>query len=77
MFSFEYCEIFKNTYFEEHLQTTASAELIQSLCIYQAKYLELLEPCVGYKYLIRLLFPFFLSYHKTVDSEPTTIYAEV
>ena len=24
MFSFEYCEIFKKTYFEEHLPTTAS-----------------------------------------------------
>ena len=24
MFSSEYCEIFKNIYFEEHLQTTAS-----------------------------------------------------
>ena len=24
MFSSEYCEIFKNTYFEEHLLTTAS-----------------------------------------------------
>ena len=23
-FSYEYCEIFKNTYFEEHLETTAS-----------------------------------------------------
>ena len=23
VFSFEYCEIFKNTYFEEHLQTAA------------------------------------------------------
>ena len=26
MFSCEICEIFKNTYFEEHLQTTASVE---------------------------------------------------
>ena len=25
MFSCEYCEIFKSTYFEEHLQTAASA----------------------------------------------------
>ena len=25
MFSFEYCKIFKNTYFEEHLWTAASA----------------------------------------------------
>ena len=24
MFSWEYCEIFRNTYFEEHLQMTAS-----------------------------------------------------
>ena len=24
VFSFEYCEIFKNTYFEEHLRTAAS-----------------------------------------------------
>ena len=24
MFSFEYCKIFKNTYFEEHLRTAAS-----------------------------------------------------
>ena len=24
MFSFDCCEIFKNTYFEEHLQTAAS-----------------------------------------------------
>ena len=29
MFSYEYCEIFKNTYFEEHLQTAAS--IIQSI----------------------------------------------
>ena len=27
VFSCEYCEIFKNTYFEEHLQTTASASV--------------------------------------------------
>ena len=26
MFSCEYCEIFKNTYFKEHLQTAASPE---------------------------------------------------
>ena len=26
VFSCEYCEIFKDTYFEEHLRTTASAE---------------------------------------------------
>ena len=25
VFSYEYCEIFKNTYFEEHLQTAASS----------------------------------------------------
>ena len=25
MFSLEYCEIFQNTYFEEHLQTAASS----------------------------------------------------
>ena len=28
MLSCEYCEIFRNTYFEEHLQTTASDERI-------------------------------------------------
>ena len=28
MFSCEYCEIFKNTYFEEHLQTTAFTLLV-------------------------------------------------
>ena len=27
MFSYKYCEIFQGTYFEEHLQTTASATL--------------------------------------------------
>ena len=26
MFSYEICEIFKNTYFEEHLQTTGSED---------------------------------------------------
>ena len=26
VFSCEYCEIFKNTYFEKHLQTTASVD---------------------------------------------------
>ena len=31
--SCEYCEIFKNTYFEEHLQTAASALLIIKLLI--------------------------------------------
>ena len=29
MFSSEYCDIFKNTYFEEHLLTTASDFLKQ------------------------------------------------
>ena len=29
MFSFEYCEIFKNTYFEEHLLRAASDFLKQ------------------------------------------------
>ena len=29
LLSCEYCEIFKNTYFEEHLQTTAS---LKSFC---------------------------------------------
>ena len=28
MFSSEYCEIFKNTYFEEHLRTAASYHII-------------------------------------------------
>ena len=28
MFSCEYCEIFKNTYFEEHLRTAASVDTI-------------------------------------------------
>ena len=31
MFSYEYCEIFKNTYFEEHLRatdSTAASEII-------------------------------------------------
>ena len=27
MFSYEYCEIFKNTYLEEHLRTAASASV--------------------------------------------------
>ena len=31
VFSFEICEIFKNTYFEEHLQTTASEHFIKYL----------------------------------------------
>ena len=31
--SCEYCEIFKNTYFEEHLQTAASVPLITKLLI--------------------------------------------
>ena len=30
MFSFEICDIFKNTYFEEHLQT-ATSELIVNI----------------------------------------------
>ena len=33
MFSDEYCEIFKNTYFEEHLRTAASVLLIINLPI--------------------------------------------
>ena len=33
VFSCEYCEIFKNTYFEEHLQTAASVFLIIKLVI--------------------------------------------
>ena len=32
VFSCEYCEIFKNTYFEEHLQTTTCAILIELRC---------------------------------------------
>ena len=28
MFSYEYCEIFKKTYFEEHLQTAASTSIM-------------------------------------------------
>ena len=30
VFSCEYCEIFKNTYFEEHLQTAASKGSIKN-----------------------------------------------
>ena len=33
VFSCEYCEIFKNTYFEEHLQMAASILLIIKLVI--------------------------------------------
>ena len=44
MFSCEYCEIFKNAYFEEHLRTAASEEGLQGeakhcllLCTYTLK----------------------------------------
>ena len=30
MFSFEICDIFKNTYFEEHLQTATSELIVNS-----------------------------------------------
>ena len=33
MFSCEYCEFFKNTYFEEHLRKPASAFSIQFISI--------------------------------------------
>ena len=33
MFSCEYCEIFKNTYFKEHLQTAASREIRYEIAI--------------------------------------------
>ena len=33
MFSCEYCEIFKNTYFEEHLRTAASEVTLRSDCL--------------------------------------------
>ena len=33
MFSCEYCEISKNTYFEEHLHTAASEETLGSDCL--------------------------------------------
>ena len=33
MFSWEYCEIFKNTYFEEHLQTAAPKKtMMEAFC---------------------------------------------
>ena len=35
MFSCEYCEIFKNTSFEEHLRTTASGRAFENLDIFQ------------------------------------------
>ena len=37
MFYFEYCEIFKKTYFEEHLQTTASYFIKKRLDTAEAK----------------------------------------
>ena len=30
-FSFEYCEIFKSTYFEEHLRTVASEDVFMKM----------------------------------------------
>ena len=36
VFSCEFCEIFKNTYFEKHLQTAASGLLLQN-CAYVKK----------------------------------------
>ena len=47
MFSCEICEIFKNTYFEEHLWTTASKKYLwlalyfRRVLPYQAKQLEI------------------------------------
>ena len=37
MFSCEYYEIFKNTYFVEHLQTATSAQNVHVLCKYNTK----------------------------------------
>ena len=31
LFNFEYCEIFKSTYFEEHLRTAASGNVLMKL----------------------------------------------
>ena len=31
LFNFQYCEIFKSTYFEEHLRTAASANVFMKL----------------------------------------------
>ena len=33
MFSCKYCEIFKSTYFQEHLQTAASEVSLRSDCL--------------------------------------------
>ena len=39
MFSCEICEVFKNTYFEEHLRTSAS-EFIWDITLYHEKILK-------------------------------------
>ena len=45
VFSFEYCEIFKNTYFEEHLQTAASPETTYVLVQLQISCYEQYDFC--------------------------------
>ena len=40
MLSCEYCEIFKNIYFEEHLQTAASKELLVKHNLFFCIFLE-------------------------------------
>ena len=50
LFSSEICEIFKNTYFEEHLWTTASNENIKSemkMSNYVCHYYVLEAPLLG------------------------------
>ena len=40
MFSCEFCEISKNTFFTEHLQTTASVETVRKACNFIKKRLQ-------------------------------------
>ena len=40
VFSCEYCEIFKNTYFEEHLRTAVSIDNLKNDLIARLKYFD-------------------------------------
>ena len=45
MFSFEFCEIFKNTFFTEHLRTTASGDDLSQSYVTSPSVLSYISVC--------------------------------
>ena len=50
-FSCEYCEVFRNTYFEKHLRTTA----FEYKVLFQILVLKWLQPCLNIFDLLNML----------------------